>query len=73
METKPGVKTSELWVVVGTIISLLLQKKLGLDLDPTTIAAAASTAVGYALSRAHSKKAPKLPPFLAGNPPDGVK
>lgn len=53
---KNGVKTSEFWVTVSTVLCILLKDKLGLDLDPTAVASLAGAVGAYVLSRGQAKR-----------------
>lgn len=52
-----GIKTSEMWVAVGTTLLVALNKKLGLGLEPAEVAVIAGLAVSYIGSRWHLKAA----------------
>ena len=56
MDTKPGVKTSEFWLVLATAVCGFLAKKFGVELDPLTVIAVVTPVVGYVLQRGWVKK-----------------
>lgn len=50
-EVKPGKQSSELYVVVGTVLAGVLNKKLGLDISGDVIGYLIGLAASYVLSR----------------------
>jgi len=52
---KEGVKTSELWIVLGTLLTVLFGPQLGLELSPDQLYAASIGAAGYAGARGVAK------------------
>ena len=70
---KPGFISTEFYVFLGTLATTALNKKLGLDIDPSVLTALIGAAVGYIVQRGWVKvktpqtslvgQAPILPPF----------
>ena len=55
METKAGVKTSEFYITVAAVVVGLLHDKLGITIDPMSLAAVMSGVVAYIWSRVKAK------------------
>ncbi len=52
---KPGIKTSEFWVIVVSAVSTMLMNVFGLDLDPEALAMVWGPAAAYVVSRGLAK------------------
>ncbi|KKL89390.1 hypothetical protein LCGC14_1915140 [marine sediment metagenome] len=50
-----GMKSSEFYLAVATVICIVLSDVVGIDLNPGTIVAAVSPIIGYILSRGMAK------------------
>jgi len=52
---RPGIKTSEFWVVVVSAVSTMLVNVFGMELDPETLAMVWGPAAAYVVSRGLAK------------------
>lgn len=57
MDLKPGYQTSELQALAASAIVSILNKKLGLDIDPMVLVGLFGAVGAYAMARGWVKKA----------------
>jgi len=50
-----GMKSSEFYLAVATVVSIILSDVVGIDLDPGMVVAAVSPIIGYIISRGMAK------------------
>jgi len=50
-----GMKSSEFYLAVATVVSIILSDIVGIELDPNTVVAAIMPIIGYIISRGLAK------------------
>lgn len=57
MKVKPGVKTSEFWIVLGvSVIMFIAEQAVGLSIDPNMVLGMFGLSGAYVISRGMAKK-----------------
>jgi hypothetical protein len=54
-----GMKSSEFYLAVATVVCTILADVVGINLDPSTVVAAIMPVIGYIVSRGMAKHEPK--------------